>query len=202
MVMSNKSIHNWSPSTTYTSSRLFGPGLDHIFIRVGPAPPTPPSLPGLPHAPYPHMRGNSSSFGTDLAIKCISNNKYSSWHHFHDSQVNWWSSFTCQRSLMALKWSGIMNIFYFYITLLSHLFPMRKSSHRRCGHGAWERPNNEGGVGGARSSPMKTWPSPGRHYVSHHGQRPCYAKYNLLAKATCNWKCATLNTTFSVTCYS
>ena len=27
------------------------------------------------------------------------NYKYSSWHHFHYSQVNWWSSFTCQRSL-------------------------------------------------------------------------------------------------------
>ena len=25
----------------------FMPGLDHIFIQLGPAPPTPPSLPGL-----------------------------------------------------------------------------------------------------------------------------------------------------------
>ena len=48
------------------------------------------------------MHGNSSPLGTRVTIPG-QNYKYSSWHHFHYSQVNWWSSFTCQRSLMGLR---------------------------------------------------------------------------------------------------
>ena len=47
-----------------------------------------------------HLHGNSSLLGTNVTIP-DQNYKYSSWHHFHYSQVNPWSSFTCQRSLMA-----------------------------------------------------------------------------------------------------
>ena len=72
-------------------------GLDHIVIRLGSAPLTSPSVPGLP-APHPH--GNSSSSGTNVIIPG-QNYKYSSWHHFHYSQVNWWNSFTSQRSWMT-----------------------------------------------------------------------------------------------------
>ena len=48
----------------------------------------------------PHLRENYSSLGTNVIIPS-QNHKYSSWHIFHYSQVNWCSSFTCQRSLMA-----------------------------------------------------------------------------------------------------
>ena len=52
-----------------------------------------------------HLRGNSSSLGTNVTI-LGQNHKHSSWHHFHYSQVNWWSSLTCQRNLMALVTNG------------------------------------------------------------------------------------------------
>ena len=73
------------------------PGLDHILIRLGLAP---------SHASFtarsscPHLRGNPSSLGTNVTIPG-QNYKYSSWHHFHYSRVNRWSSFTCQRRFMA-----------------------------------------------------------------------------------------------------
>ena len=41
------------------------PGLDHICVRLGPAPPTPPSLSGLPA--YTCVR-NYSSLGTNVTI--------------------------------------------------------------------------------------------------------------------------------------
>ena len=47
---------------------LIGPGLDHIFIRLGAAPPRPPSLHDLPHFPCPHLHGNSSALGTNVTI--------------------------------------------------------------------------------------------------------------------------------------
>ena len=50
--------------------------------------------------PCPLLHGNSSSLGTNVTI-LSQNYKYSSWHYFHWSQVNWWSSFTYQRSLEA-----------------------------------------------------------------------------------------------------
>ena len=69
------------------------PVLDHIFIRFGPASPTPPPPPG-------NLAWNSSPLGTNVIIP-DQNYKRSSWHHFHYPQVTWWSSFTCQRNLMA-----------------------------------------------------------------------------------------------------
>ena len=74
-----------------------GPMLDHIFIWLGPAPPTPPSLPGLHARTYV---GTPPRWGTNVTIPG-QNHKYSSWYHFHYSLVSWWSSFTCQKNLMA-----------------------------------------------------------------------------------------------------
>ena len=59
-----------------------GNGLDHIFIRMGPAPP----LPRLLHCPV-HVRGNSSPLGTNVTIPS-QNYKYSSQRHFRNSPVN------------------------------------------------------------------------------------------------------------------
>ena len=83
------------------------PKLDHIFIWLGRAP---------SHTSFiarsfgPHMCGNSPSLGTNVTISC-QNYKYSSWHHFHYSQVNRWSSFTRQQSLLAqATWPGIVTL--------------------------------------------------------------------------------------------
>jgi hypothetical protein len=70
----NKIILECNPTTKIVhgvGSAHNNPGLDHIFIQQGPAPPMPPLLPGLPHASCPHMRGNSSSSGTtNVRIYC------------------------------------------------------------------------------------------------------------------------------------
>ena len=66
----------------------------------------------------PHLHGNSFSLGTNVIIPG-QNHKYSSWHHFHYPQVDWWSSFTC----MPKELNGLSD------RVLSHWFPMRKNSH-------------------------------------------------------------------------
>jgi hypothetical protein len=53
-------IERYAINLTYVTS----PGLDHIFIWLGPAPPMPSSLSG--RSSCPHLRGNSSSLGTDV----------------------------------------------------------------------------------------------------------------------------------------
>ena len=93
----------------------------------------------------PHLRGNFSPLGTNVIIP-DQNYKYSNWHHFHYSQVNWWSSFTCQRRLMA------------QLTKYCHIGSQhgRVSMQVRIG-----RLGSEGGVGGAGPSQRKLWSSLG-----------------------------------------
>jgi hypothetical protein len=76
---------------------MWCPGLNHICVQLGPVLPT---SPFTVRSSCPHLRGNLSSLGTNVRILGRIYN-YSSEHHFHYSQFNWWSSFTCQRSLMA-----------------------------------------------------------------------------------------------------
>ena len=47
-----------------------------------------------------HLRWGSSLLGINVRIPG-QNYKHSSWHRFHYSWVDWWSSFACQRSFMA-----------------------------------------------------------------------------------------------------
>jgi hypothetical protein len=113
----------------------------------------------------PHMHGNSSSLGTDVTI-LSQNYKYSSWHYFQCSQVNWWSSLTYQRSLVA------------YVTVHCHIgsqqgkYPIQVRTRR---------PESEGGVGGAGPNQVKMWSSPGQNniyiyiyiYISFMGWKWC-----------------------------
>ena len=66
-----------------------------ISPDIGWAPPLPRLL--TARSSCPHLRLSFFSLVTILGQSY----KYSSWHHCHYSQVSWWSSFTCQRSLMA-----------------------------------------------------------------------------------------------------
>jgi hypothetical protein len=68
------------------------------------------------------------------------NYKYSSWHHFHYSQGNRHSSFTCQRSLMA------------EVTEYCHVGSQHGGVPT---HVQARRPDNEGGVGRAGLGRMK-----------------------------------------------
>jgi hypothetical protein len=68
----------------------------------------------------PHSHENSSSSGTNVTISGQSYN-LSSWHHFHCPQVNWWSSFICQKNSMA------------YVTGYCHIGSQRAKFPHRCG---------------------------------------------------------------------
>ena len=82
---------------------------------------------------YPHLHGNSTSLGTNVTV-LGQNYKYSGWHRFHYFQINEWSSFTCQRSLVA------------YVTGYCHIGSQRGRVPTLVRTG---RPGSEGGVGGA-----------------------------------------------------
>ena len=99
----------------------------------------------LEQCSYPYVRGSSSSLGTNVTIHG-QDYKYSSWHHFHCTQVNWWSSFTCQKRLMASV-NG-----YCHIDSQRGRVPMQV----RAG-----RPGSEGCLGGAGPNWMKMWSSMG-----------------------------------------
>ena len=103
-------------------------------------------LPRLLHYPVfmPTPAWNSSSLETNVIIPS-QNYKYSSWHHFPYSQVNWWSSFTCQRSLMA------------QVIKYSHIGSQQGRIRMQVQAG---RLRSEGGMGGVRPSWMM-WSSPG-----------------------------------------
>ena len=85
----------------------------------------------------PHLHGNSSLLGTNVRIPS-QNYKY--------SQINCWSSFTCQRSLMAWV-TG-----YCHIGSQWEAVPTQVQARRPC---------SEGGVGEAEPNWMKMWSSPG-----------------------------------------
>ena len=93
----------------------------------------------------PHLSEDSSSLGTNVTIP-YQNFKYSRWHRFHYSQVNWWSSFTCQRNSMA------------YVTGYCHIDTHRIRVPKQVRAG---RPDNEGNMRGTGPSRMKLWSSPG-----------------------------------------
>ena len=95
-----------------------------------------------------HLRGSYISLGTNVTIPG-QNDKYSNWHHFHYSQVNWWSSFTCQRNLMAQV------IGYCHINSQQGRVLMQVQA----------RLGSEGGVGGARPSQTHMWFSPGHELL-------------------------------------
>ena len=120
------------------------PGLDHIFIQLGPAPPTPPSLPNLPArtcvgtlpcwAPMWHYRAKLHLFKVDITFivpKLIDGVP-------SHAKGAWW-----------LKWQGI-------VTLVPNGQRGRAPTQVHVG-----RPGSEGSVGGAGLSRMKTWSSPG-----------------------------------------
>ena len=103
----------------------------------------------------PHLHGNSSPLGTSVTIPG-QNYKYSSWHHFHYSQVYWWSSFTMTKELNGLS---------------------DRSCYIGCQWGrvptlVWiGRHGSEGGVGGVGSSRMKMWSSRGQVLVTKYANR-------------------------------
>ena len=94
--------------------------------------------------PYPHLRGNSSSLGTNVTI-LGPNYKCSIWHHFHYSRVKLMEFFHMPKELNDLSDQVIVT-----------LVPNKEEFPRNNGQ-EW-RPGNEGGMGPNR---MKMWSSPG-----------------------------------------
>ena len=101
-----------------------------------------------PRSSCMHLHGNSSSLATNVTIPC-QNYTYSSWHHFHYSQVNWWSFLHMPKELNRLS-----------DHVLSYWFPTGKSSH--AGAGRKTKYSSEGGMGGVRPDYLKMWSSPWR----------------------------------------
>ena len=116
------------------------------FIQLGPTFSTPLSSPGLPACT---CMWTPPCWGTSVTIP-HQNYKYSSRHHFHYSQVNWWSSLTCQRSLMA-QVTG-----YYHVGSQEG----RDPTQVRVG---W--PDSKGDVGGARPSWTQIWFRSGPTYI-------------------------------------
>ena len=130
---------------------ILPPMLDHIYIQLGPAPPTTLSLPNL----LAHTCVGMFPHWEPMWTRPNQNSKYSSWHHFDYSQLNWWSSFTCQRSSMA------------WVTGYCHVGSQRESilTQERTG---W--PDNERGVGEAEPNWTNMWSSL-RCFGSHVSQK-------------------------------
>ena len=98
-VFNNSVGHFWLTNLVKESSRrnpLVTPGARSHLHSAG----SPHHASFTAWSSYPPLHGNSSSLGTNVIMPSQSY-KHSSGHHFHYSQVNWWGSFTCQRSLMA-----------------------------------------------------------------------------------------------------
>ena len=105
----------------------------------------------------PYLRGNSSSLETNVTISGQIY-KYSSWHQFRYSQVDWWSSFTCQAISMAWVTSKIVDSQRGRVPTQVHA----------------GRPDNEEGVGGMGPSLTKMWRW--RWYTFHVSNQICQTK--------------------------
>ena len=112
------------------------PGLDHIFIRLGPAPPTPPSLSSLPTCTCVGTlpRWEPMWFNT-WALKSLTPlSSFGMWRNTINSLGNYESDVNL----------NIRN----FDRVLSHWFPTRKSSHTSVDRmtGQWKRRGKDGGL--------------------------------------------------------
>ena len=131
----NESVNNWHLAlicSTISSSYILEckrltlaismleimPWAKSHLCSARPDPPTPPSMLGL----TTYTCGGTLSRWKPMWQYMVTQAKHASWCRFHYSHMNWWSSFTCQRSFFWLKRPGIVT-----------LVPNREELLRRCG---------------------------------------------------------------------